>query len=172
VKIMTQGIYILLGSNLGDREKSLAKALGRIEGIEGLELVAASSVYISEAQDMQGENPSFLNQVIKADYDYSPGELLSALENIEIELGRTDKGKKSPRTIDLDILLFDDRTMETERLTIPHSELLNRPFAMVPLLQIDPDLIHPGTGKQVSEYLNDESQTEVILYKDYVARTV
>ncbi len=163
-------VYILLGSNIGDREKNLATARERLEYIPGFELGASSSIYISDAVGMPGENPAVLNQVIKGEYTYRPSELLVELERIETALGRTGKGQKQPRTIDLDILLFGDDIIETESLSIPHRELLNRPFAMVPLLQIDPDIIHPVTKEPVASFLTDIDRTQVLLYRDHVAR--
>lgn len=168
---MKTTVHILMGSNMGDRESYLAAALERLRELEGLEVIASSGVYVSEAQDMEGENPSFLNQVVKADYDFTPGELLHTLEGLEIELGRTGKGQREPRTIDLDILLFGDAVIKTERLTVPHRELLNRPFVLVPLVQIDPELVHPGTGRSLSEYVTTEIRERVTLYKDHVARS-
>lgn len=169
---MAETIYILAGSNCGDRERNLQAALDRIEAIPGLEIVATSAVYISEAVEMEGEAPSFMNQVIKADYEFTPNELLSGLELIEKGLGRTGKGKKLPRSMDLDILLFGNQIIETERLSVPHRRLLERPFAMVPLLQIDPDLEHPVTKQPIADFLTEEGRETTLLYKDHVARSV
>ncbi len=91
---------------------------------------------------------------------------------VEKSMGRTGKGKKLPRTIDLDILLFGEQIIETERLSIPHRELLRRPFAMIPLLQITPDLIHPVTGEPVANFVGEKDKQDVILYKDHVARDI
>ncbi|MFH2048193.1 MAG: 2-amino-4-hydroxy-6-hydroxymethyldihydropteridine diphosphokinase [bacterium] len=169
---MSTPAYILLGSNLGDREKNLTKAQTKLEAVSGLEIVASSAIYISEPHQMEGENPSFMNQVIKIEYQYLPNELLNALELVEKNLGRTGKGKKEPRTIDLDILLFGDAIIETDELSIPHRELLNRPFAMVPLLEIDPDIVHPVTKEPIAQFLNEEDANEIILYKEHVARHI
>ena len=149
--IMAETAYILLGSNMGDREQFLNAALARMETVEGLEMIAISSVYVSEAEGMPGECPSFLNQAVKGEYKYTPAELLHTLERIERGLGRTDKGTCQPRTIDLDILLFGSRMINTARLTVPHRKLLSRSFALIPLLEIDPDIIHPVTGKPVMD---------------------
>ncbi|MEW5993373.1 MAG: 2-amino-4-hydroxy-6-hydroxymethyldihydropteridine diphosphokinase [Candidatus Zixiibacteriota bacterium] len=167
---MTETAFILLGSNMGDREKNLASAISRIEAIPGFELTGVSSVYVSEADDMDKGSPSFLNQVVMGDYQYRPNELLAALEAIEKQLGRTGKGKNQPRTIDLDILLFGNQVVETERLSIPHRKLLNRPFAMAPLLEIDPQIVHPVVNRPVAEFLTDEQKQQVLLYRDHVAR--
>ena len=167
---MSETVFILCGSNVGDREKNLANALAKLESIEGLEVVATSAIYLSEAMNMASDAPSFMNQAVMADYDFTPSELLSALELVEKNLGRTGKGQNLPRTIDLDILLFGQQVIETERLSVPHRELLNRPFAMAPILQIDPNVVHPVTKKPVADFLTEEDRNKLILYKDHVAR--
>ena len=169
---MPETVFISLGSNLGDREQFLAAALSQLKAVEGLEVVAASALYITQPQEMPDGAPPFLNQVVKAEYQYTPGELLHTLEGIEQELGRTDKGESLPRTIDLDILLFGDRLVDTEELTIPHSRLVKRPFVLIPLLQIDPDAVHPASGKPLTAYVTSGGKARVKLYKDHVARQV
>jgi 2-amino-4-hydroxy-6-hydroxymethyldihydropteridine diphosphokinase len=169
---MAETVYILMGSNMGDREKYLSAALAKLEAVPGFELVAVSGIYVSEAEDMEGETPPFMNQAVMGDYQYLPNELLDALELIEKKLGRSGKGKRQQRTIDLDILLFGEQVVENERLSIPHRQLLNRPFAMVPLVQIDPDIIHPVTKRPVAEFLKEKDRQTVLLYKDHVARNV
>jgi 2-amino-4-hydroxy-6-hydroxymethyldihydropteridine diphosphokinase len=169
---MAETVFILMGSNMGNRQKYLERALARLEEIDGLEVTAVSPVYVSPAQGMEGENPSFLNQAVRADYRYLPHELLNALELIEKTLGRTGKRAKRPRTIDLDILLFGQQIVETDQLSIPHRELLNRPFAMVPLLQIEPQVVHPVVKRPIAEFLSEEGREEIMLFKDYVARIV
>ncbi len=169
---MPETIYILSGSNLGDREKNLDRALEKLESLPGLEVIATSAIYISEAQGMKGENPDFMNQVIMAEFLYRPNELLNGLEKIETEIGRTDKGKLKPRIIDLDILLFGNEIVETEELTIPHKQLLKRPFAMIPLLQITPDIEHPVKKRAIAEFLKKSDKEKVVLYKDHVARNI
>ena len=170
---MAETVYILAGSNLGDRERNLNQAQTRLEAMEGLEITAVSSIYISDAQGMsEPAAPGFMNQVLKGDYRFTPNELLQSLEAIERHLGRTDKGRRLSRPIDLDILLFGDQVIATERLSIPHRSLLERPFAMVPLLQIVPDLVQPVTGLPIADFLTDSGRQQVVLYKDYVARSL
>lgn len=166
---MAETIYLLLGSNIGDRERNLSAAVARLESIEGLEIIACSAIYLSEAVEMVGDHPSFLNQAIKAEYQFTPMELLRGLEKVETGLGRTDKGKKLSRTLDCDILLFGDLVASTDRLTLPHPRLLERPFALVPLLEIEPELVHPGTRKPIAGYLKAADRRTIMLYKDYVA---
>ena len=169
---MSTTVYILAGSNIGNREKYLNDAVEKLSDLPGLEIVATSAIYVSDAVDMIGENPSFLNQVIMAEYDYIPLELLDGLEKIEREMGRTDKTKKMPRPIDLDILLFGEEKIKSERLTIPHKELTKRPFALIPLVQVTPEITVPGSDKLYSSYLHKNDFNKVILYKDHVARNI
>lgn len=169
---MADTVYILLGSNLGDREQYLAEARQQIESLEGLEVTAVSSIYVTEAREMKGENPSFLNQVVQADYIYPPMELLASLEEIERCLSRADKGHKLARTIDCDILLFGQQVIDTERLKIPHPRLLERAFAMIPLLEIDPHLVHPVTRRPIAKSIRERDRATVVLYRDHVAREV
>jgi 2-amino-4-hydroxy-6-hydroxymethyldihydropteridine diphosphokinase len=169
---MAETVYLLLGSNLGDREQNLGLVAAKLDSVEGLELVAASSIYETEAVGMVGEQPRFLNQVIKADYLYTPVELLDHAERIERELGRTDKGRRAPRTIDIDILLFGQRNLRTDRLVIPHPELTHRPFALVPLIEIEPGITHPVTRKLLSLHLSGDSARSVVLFREYVARNL
>jgi len=159
---MSSTAYILLGSNLGEREKYLSSAIEIIKDIPGLKLRGTSSVYSSPAQQMASGTSPFLNQAIKVYTGLSSFELLTALEKIEQALDRTNKGKYLSRTIDLDILLFGRETIKTDRLTIPHPEFLNRAFALIPVIEIDPMLVHPLTNKRLKDYLNDEDFKLVI----------
>jgi 2-amino-4-hydroxy-6-hydroxymethyldihydropteridine diphosphokinase len=133
--------------------------------MEGLEITAMSSIYVSPAQDMPKDAPSFLNRIVKGEYLYNAHVLLTALEKIETELGREGKGERMSRTIDLDLLLFGRRQIRTERLQIPHPGLKKRAFVLVPILEIDPDLT-----KALSGFLNSSAQAEVEVYQDHVAR--
>lgn len=162
--------YLLLGSNLGDRASYLKTSVKWLSGLEGLEIVAESPVYISEPLGVSDSQPSFLNQVIKGEFLYPPIELLRACEKIERELDRDNKGEKKPRTIDIDILLFGSETLKSDELTIPHRELTKRPFALVPLLEIDRDLVHPRTKKRLDSYLTENDREQIMLYQDHVSR--
>ncbi|MGD8922718.1 MAG: 2-amino-4-hydroxy-6-hydroxymethyldihydropteridine diphosphokinase [Candidatus Zixiibacteriota bacterium] len=169
---MAETVYLLLGSDLGDRLDYLKEACRRLEQVRGFECVAISPVYVTEPEDMPAGSPSFLNQVVKGEFEYTPAELLTAIEEIEAELGRTDKGQKKPRTIDIDILLFGDRVVTAESLTIPHPKLPSRAFALIPLLEVDPDIVDPASGKPFREYLSKLNTDSVTLYEDHVGRHV
>jgi 2-amino-4-hydroxy-6-hydroxymethyldihydropteridine diphosphokinase len=169
---MADTVYLLLGSDLGDRREYLREACRRLEQIKGFECVAVSPVYVTEPEDMPSGSPSFLNQVVRGEFSNTPAELLTATEEIEAELGRTEKGRKKPRTIDIDILLFGNRLVTTESLTIPHPKLTSRAFALMPLLEVDRDIVDPASGKPFREYLDTLNTDGITLYEDHVGRHV
>lgn len=146
-------IYLSLGSNLGVREDNLQRALLRLEE-EQVRVVARSSLYETEPQDVRTQ-PWFLNMAIACETGYFPLQLLTVLQSIERELGRTRAGRitKGPRTIDIDILLFANAVMNVPCLTIPHPRMLERRFMLEPLIEIAPDLRHPETRELFSRYL-------------------
>jgi 2-amino-4-hydroxy-6-hydroxymethyldihydropteridine diphosphokinase len=152
---MNEKVYILLGSNIGERIDFLSKAIELIGSIGGIDIVRTSAVYNSPAMEMSEPAPDFLNQAIEIMTSLSPLQLLSELKNIEIQMGRREKGNYKSRNIDLDILLYGQIVMENQDLTIPQKRLLNRPFAIIPLLEIAPHLVHPGTLKPLSDYVSD-----------------
>lgn len=131
-------VYLGLGSNLGNRENNIRMAIQRLED-NAIHLREMSSLIET---DPVGGPPQdkFLNAVIKATTDHPPENLLDHLKTIERQLGRTETVRNGPRTIDLDILFYDDLRIETPRLTIPHPRMKEREFVMKPLAEIDPDL--------------------------------
>jgi 2-amino-4-hydroxy-6-hydroxymethyldihydropteridine diphosphokinase len=169
---MSSTIFLALGSNLGDRENNLLKAYEAIAAMEGFELLADSPLYLNPAAEMGATAPDFLNMVIKGEYIYRPLELLNEIEKIEKKLGRGGKGQKKPRPIDIDILLFGKEIIETERLSVPHRKLTERAFFLVPLLQIDPEAVHPVTKEKIATYLNEKDKGKLIIYKEHIERHV
>ncbi len=169
---MSRTVYLSFGSNLGDRENNLVRGCEMVRALEGFELIICSPIYISEAVDMNGVSPEFLNMVVKGEYDFTPLELLNSLEMIERRLGRAEKGQYKPRPLDVDILLFGNEIIASERLTIPHPGITKRPFILVPLLQIEPKLIHPVTGEKMASYLKKEDGSQILLYKEYANRKI
>jgi 2-amino-4-hydroxy-6-hydroxymethyldihydropteridine diphosphokinase len=119
--------------------------------------------------EMSEPSPDFLNQVIEINTVFSPTQLLNEMKAIEVKMGRTEKGNYKSRIIDLDILLYGNRIIDTDELTVPQRELLNRPFAIIPLVEIAPNIIHPVTKKSISEYITKSSCTLVTLFEEYAA---
>lgn len=150
-----RGIFIGLGSNLGDKEENIRRALLLLtEG--GAESILLSSLYLAEPVGFRNQ-PWFLNLVAEVGTKLSPRELLSLAIEIEEKLGRERVINNGPRTIDVDILLYRDRVVEEDDLVIPHPRLHLRRFVLAPLAEIAPDSIHPVLKKTVSEILNDLS---------------
>jgi len=145
--------YLCLGSNLGKRKENLRQALISLSPKVNLEDV--SSIYETEPVGYR-EQPLFLNMVCRISTDLPPEELLHLAKDIEAKMGRVpDEQIDSPRPIDIDILFYNNKIMETQNLTIPHPRLQDRAFVLIPLAEIDPDLIHPKVGKSIAQLAND-----------------
>lgn len=145
------GIYLGLGSNLGDRLANLRLGC-RLMEIAGIGVTRASSLY--ETEPVGPPQPDYLNAVCRVETDLAPEALLVVLKKIETEAGRVPGRRWGPRELDLDVLLYRDLTIESEDLTIPHRELLNRPFVLLPLLEIAPALTLPS-GEPLVDYLHE-----------------
>lgn len=154
-------VFISLGSNLGDREKALSSAISKLP--PEVTPVIASKIYETEPWGFT-DQPSFLNQVIKATTFLDPFQLLIRLKNIEKEIGRQPNFRYGPRVIDLDILFFNDKILETDSLSIPHKEICNRAFVLVPMLEIAPDFIHPVSGKSIEEIASIIDHNDVKIF--------
>jgi len=144
--------YIGLGSNLGDREENLRAALREIEA-RGVGRVVSVSSFIETAPWGVTDQPSFLNAAALVETTLAPEELLTALKAIERDLGRAPSRRWGERSIDLDILLYDEIVMQSDDLTIPHAQLHERAFALAPLAELDPGLMHPEKNVSVRELL-------------------
>ena len=142
-------VFLSLGSNLGDREAFLNDALERLEAA-GVRTVRRSSIHETEPQDFR-DQPWFLNMAVEVETDLAPLALLGTIQKIEAEMGRQRSIPKGPRTIDIDILFYANLVIATPELEIPHPRLTERRFVLDPLSEIAPDLMHPVTGKTVSE---------------------
>ncbi len=150
----TKTVYLSLGSNLGDREENLHRAGQALEAAE-IHVLKRSSIYETEPQDATGAR-WFLNLALSCETRCFPVQLLMVLQRIERKLGRirgAGSVRGGPRTIDLDILLFGNAVVETPQLVIPHPRMLERRFVLEPLIEIAPELRHPGTKELLSKYL-------------------
>jgi len=146
--------YIGIGSNLGDKLHHCEKAISEILKIDHHKLIAKSSLFKTLPIGYTSQD-WFVNGVIKIETDLEAPELLRTLKTIESQLGRTETIRWGPRTIDLDILFFDDAEIYTEELQIPHPLIQDRQFVLVPLAEIDRNLIHPVLKKTIQELLNN-----------------
>jgi len=150
-------VYIGVGSNLGDRNGNCVRALEKMRWNKSINVIAVSKWRETEAITLNDEKQfSYINGAIKISTDLAPHELLNVLQNIERELGRDNKHPRcSARTIDLDILFFDDLVVAESDLVIPHPDIQKRKFVLEPLCDIEPELIHPVLKKGVRALLRE-----------------
>lgn len=144
--------YLLMGGNMGNREEYLQQAAALIGQLAG-KLVKSSSIYETAAWGNTSQ-PAFLNQAIAIQTALSASELMTTLLLIEEKMGRKRLDRYGQRVIDIDILLYDQEIHKSAHITIPHPELQNRRFALEPLQELEPDLVHPIFQQSVSELLN------------------
>ena len=154
--------YVALGSNLGDRELNLLRGVAEIGKLPGTRITALSGFY--ETQPVGPvEQDTFLNAVLRMETPLPPHKLLSELQRIETAVfGRKRTIKWGPRSMDLDILLYGNVTLDDENLTIPHPRMHERRFVLVPLAEIAPGLVHPQIGKSMAEILKDLDNDEQV----------
>jgi 2-amino-4-hydroxy-6-hydroxymethyldihydropteridine diphosphokinase len=154
--------FLGLGSNQGDRLAALRAARDELAR-RGMDLVASSSVYETAPQGEILDQPDFLNACIAIETELDPEQLLDVCKDVERQLGRQPGGPRhAPRPIDVDLLLLGDTVYESERLTLPHREVVARRFVLEPLLEIAPDLALPG-GEPLSRYLDEVADQPVAL---------
>lgn len=137
-------VYLGLGTNLGDRAANLETATQRLAAMQELRVLRRSSLYETEPVGV-ADQPWFLNTVLEAETTLQPKALLRRTRAIEVELGRQPGPRWGPRLIDIDILLYDKRAVHSAELQIPHRQLWNRLFVLVPLAELQPQLEGPSS---------------------------
>ncbi len=166
---MTQHIaYIGIGSNIGDRSKNIREAIRLLEDHPLVKVVNLSHFYETEPLTLKGEKQNwYLNCVLKIRTTLNPVRVFHVLQEVEKLLGRERTARWAPRTIDLDLLFFDDEIIRTNYLIVPHPRLHQRRFVLEPLAEIAPDFIHPIKGTAVKTLLKNlgDNKKVVPLYK-------
>ncbi|HET6718750.1 MAG TPA: 2-amino-4-hydroxy-6-hydroxymethyldihydropteridine diphosphokinase [Rhodocyclaceae bacterium] len=142
---MTHDVFIGLGSNLAEPARQLRRAVAQIAGLDGVRVTGLSSLYAS-APVGYADQPTFLNAVLRLDTHLAPRQLLGCLHLIEQDQGRTREFRDAPRTLDLDILLYDQLCQDDPIATLPHPRCHERAFVLLPLLELAPDCVIPRRG--------------------------
>lgn len=158
VPAATHTVYLALGANIGDRRGNLAAALQRLREVMEIEVI--SSIYETEPVGY-ADQPRFLNTVCRGKTWLDAENLLKYAKEIETAIGRKPSFRNGPRPIDIDILFYDDLTLEREKLTLPHPRLRERAFVLAPLAEIAPEVVDPVSGKNAQELLAEVSQEGV-----------
>lgn len=154
-------LFVGIGSNKGNREEYIKRALDHLENDADIKILKKSTVIETEPQGKAGQD-KFLNLVVEIETFLDPYTLFKRFKNIERFLGRKEVHEKwGPREIDLDILLFDDLIIKGKNLKIPHPEMHKRGFVLLPLCEIAPEVTHPGLNKHAKDLLKDLSEGHV-----------
>jgi len=141
--------FLSLGSNLGNRRACLAGALAALKKAR-VKVLRSSSLYRTQPVGYAAQ-PWFYNQVVEVSTALEPAALLALIKTVEKDLGRRPAGRSRPRTIDIDILIAEDRVVATRQLIVPHPRMAERNFVLVPLLEIAPAAIHPSLKEKISD---------------------
>lgn len=152
-------IFIGIGSNLGDKEKNIRKAIYLVS--EKCRILEISSLYETEPVGFKGQD-LFLNCALQAETSLSQGELLEFVLSIEKKLGRLRTIKNGPRTIDLDILFYGNEIIKEDNLIVPHPRLHERLFVLEPLNEICPNFIHPAFGRSIEDLHSDADKSKSV----------
>lgn len=156
-------VYLSLGSNKGDRIGYLQQAASLLGGVEGISVIRTSAFYETEPWNMNSDT-WFVNAVVELKTSLTAQELLAECQRIEVQLGRKPSQEKGyeDRTIDIDILFYNKEIINEENLIIPHKYLHLRAFILVPMLELNPDFVHPVLHKSISDLHSDLENPEMV----------
>ena len=153
LKLNKHSVFISIGSNIGDRFKNFQDAICKIENLENTKVIQKSNLYETEPLENKNQD-SFLNCAIKIETKMEPNELLLNLQKIERLLGRVKSNiRYAPRTLDLDIIFFDNLIIKNKKLEIPHPKAHKRAFVLRPICDIEKNFVHPLLNRKVCEIL-------------------
>jgi 2-amino-4-hydroxy-6-hydroxymethyldihydropteridine diphosphokinase len=154
-------VFLAIGSNKGNRENYLKEAIKSLSCDNNIKLLKLSSIYETTPYGEIPQN-NYLNGAVLIETNYSPNDIYTVVKKIEKEIGRTDSVRWGEREIDIDIILIDSLVFESEHLIIPHKEYGKRDFVLVPLLEIDNELIDPRTKNKIKNLINLLTETYII----------
>jgi 2-amino-4-hydroxy-6-hydroxymethyldihydropteridine diphosphokinase len=146
-------VFLLIGGNMGDRLQNLHQAIAHLSATCG-PVIQQSAVYETAAWG-KTDQAAFLNQALLLTTSLTPQELITTILSVEEQLGRRRMERNGPRVIDIDIIFYNDLVMHEPHLTIPHPQLQNRRFVLVPLVEIAPEFVHPVFHKTITELLEE-----------------
>lgn len=162
---MIPEVFLGFGSNIDDRLRFINIAASYIRSCSDIEVVSASSVYETEPWGVKSQN-SFLNCVLNIKTSFSPDELLNFVKEVEVKTGRKNRERWYEREIDIDVLFFNDLVLESGDFSVPHKEVINRRFVLVPMCELNGKFVHPVLKKSMFELLEiTKDNSKVILYK-------
>ena len=162
-------VYIGIGTNQGNKLENIQNAISFIGNINTTEIKSVSSIYLTKPFGYL-EQDDFLNMVIKVTTEKDLKSFFSELQSVERKIGRTKTIKWGPRQIDLDILFFNNKIYSDAEITIPHKGIIERDFVLVPLVEIEPDLVHPALDEKIVDICNTVLQKQIISKIEYSNR--
>lgn len=158
--------YISLGSNMGDKVAALKQAIELLRAHEGIQVIRVSSIYDTDPVGYE-EQDVFMNIIAEVETALTGEELLTVCQSIEEELKRVRVVRWGPRTMDLDIILYDDQVIDSPTLTVPHPRMHERAFVLVPLVELNEQLVHPVYQKTVEQLLSETGYDGVRLFEKW-----
>ena len=152
-------VYLSLGSNIGDKAAQITQALDRLAKVFTVKRV--SPIYLTEPVGLKDQD-WFLNCVAEVETEKDPEKLLSSLQSIEKKMGKTKTKVNGPRTIDIDILFYDEQIVNRKNLVIPHPKLHTRLFVLRPMMDLNPGFLHPALKKTIQELYAEQPWAEIV----------